>query len=70
LARLCGADVASLQDVAVNLVELDEVVVPVEEDRAVGVVVDEVVPDALAHAAYEHGRQRSIRVPGAAKKSI
>ena len=55
-----GADVACLQGIVVDLVEFDDVVVAVEEDRAVGVVVDEVVRGTLADAAHEHRRHVAL----------
>src|ERR1039457_6858575 len=51
-----GADVTGLQRDMVNLIELDQVVVAIEQNRAVGMVVDEIMRRALAYAPNEHCR--------------
>ena len=63
-----GADVAGLQCVAVDLIELDEVVVASEEDRAVRVVMDKIVRGALANAADEHGGDIALGPAALARK--
>src|SRR5437870_6691019 len=49
-----GADVARLQRDVVDVVELDEMIVAVEENRAVRMIVNEVVRRAQTHAVHQH----------------
>ena len=51
-----GAHVAGLVADAVQLVQLDDVVVAAEEDAVVRAVVDQVVRDSLAYSVHQHAR--------------
>ena len=64
-----GADVAGLQRDVMDLIELDQVVVAVEEDGAVGVIVDEVVRGAQADAAHQHRRHVAFGPAALARES-
>src|SRR5437762_11711162 len=55
------ADVAGLQSHVMNLVELDAVLVSRKENRAVRMLVDEVMRNAMAHTFEQQRRHVTLR---------